>query len=49
MSKPQILEKKYNIHQPSSILSLYQKGIYSSGTRVFNNLPQCIKNLSDNP
>jgi len=32
----------------SSNLSLYQKGVYSNGTKVFNSLPQGIKNLSDN-
>ena len=30
-------------------LSLYQKGVYSIGIKVFNTLPQSIKNLSDNP
>jgi len=32
----------------SSNLSLYQKGVYSIGTKVFNSLPQGIKNLSGN-
>jgi len=36
---PQILEKKYNIHRPSSVLSLYQKGIYKSGIKLFNTPP----------
>jgi hypothetical protein len=39
--------QKYNFHQPSSNLSLYQKGVYPFGIKVFNNLPQSIKNLSN--
>jgi hypothetical protein len=41
--------QKYNFHQPSSNLSLYQKGVHSSGIKVFNNPLQSIKNLCDNP
>jgi hypothetical protein len=41
--------QKYNFHQPSSNLLLYQKGAYSLGIKVFNSLPQSIKNSSDNP
>jgi hypothetical protein len=36
---------KHNYHPPSSNLSLYQKGVYFTGIKVFNNLPQSIKNL----
>jgi hypothetical protein len=39
--------QKYNYHLPSSNLSLYQKGVYFTGIKVFNNLPQSIKNLSN--
>jgi hypothetical protein len=39
--------QKYNFHLPSSNLSLYQKGVYFTGIKVFNNLPQSIKNLSN--
>jgi hypothetical protein len=39
--------QKYNFHLPSSNLSLYQKGVYCTGIKVFNSLPQSIKNLSD--
>jgi hypothetical protein len=39
--------QKYNYHVPSSNLSLYQKGVYFTGIKVFNNLPQSIKNLSN--
>ena len=40
---------KHNFHQPLSNSSLYQKEVYSVGMKMFNSLPQCIKNLSDNP
>jgi hypothetical protein len=39
--------QKYNFHLPSSNLSLYQKGVYFTGIKVYNNLPQNIKNLSN--
>jgi hypothetical protein len=39
--------QKYNFHLPSSNLSLNQKGVYFTGIKVFNNLPQSIKNLSN--
>jgi hypothetical protein len=39
--------QKYNFHLPSSNLSLYQKGVYFTGIKVYNNLPQSIKNLSN--
>jgi hypothetical protein len=39
--------QKYNYHLPSTNLSLYQKGDYFTGIKVFNNLPQSIKNLSN--
>jgi hypothetical protein len=38
--------QKYNYHLPSN-LSLYQKGVCFTGIKVFNNLPQSIKNLSN--
>jgi hypothetical protein len=39
--------QKYNFHLRSSNLSLYQKGVYFTGIKVVNNLPQSIKNLSN--
>jgi hypothetical protein len=39
--------QKYNYHLPSSNLSLYQKGVYFTGIKVFNSLPQNITNLSN--
>jgi hypothetical protein len=41
--------QKNNFSQPSSTLSLYQKGVYSTGIKIFNHLPPRIRNLSDNP
>ena len=35
-----------NLHQSQADLTLYQKGPYYSGIRVFNNLPPNIRNLS---
>jgi hypothetical protein len=37
----------YNLHQPISNLTKYQKGIYYSGLKVYNNLPPHIKDTSD--
>jgi hypothetical protein len=39
---------KSNLHWPISNLSVYQKGTYYSGIRVFNSLPSQIKDLSHN-
>jgi hypothetical protein len=39
--------QKYNYHLPSSNLSLFQKEVYFTGIKMFNNLPQSIKNLSN--
>jgi hypothetical protein len=39
--------QKYNYYLPSSNLSLYQKGVYFTGIKMFNNLPQRIKNFSN--
>jgi len=39
---------KSNLHLPISNLSIYQKGTYYSGIRVFNVLPSQIKDLSHN-
>jgi hypothetical protein len=36
-----------NFHLPSSNLSLYQKGVYFTGIKVYNSLPKSIKNLSN--
>jgi hypothetical protein len=39
---------RYNLHVPNSNLSKYQKGVYYSGIKLFNNLPSNVKNLSHN-
>ena len=36
-----------NLHVPAANLTLYQKGVYYSGIKIFNHLPTTIKNLSD--
>jgi hypothetical protein len=39
---------KWNLHQPMTNLTTYQKGMYYSGIKVFNSLPTQIKDLSHN-
>jgi len=39
---------KSNLHLPITNLSVYQKGAYYSGIKVFNSLPTHIKELSNN-
>ena len=39
---------KLNLHFPVSNLSVYQKGTYYTGIKVFNHLPSQIKDLSHN-
>ena len=38
--------QNFHLHQPQANLTLYQKGAYYSGIKVFNNLPPNIKNVS---
>jgi hypothetical protein len=37
-----------NLHLPLANLSKFNKGAYISGIKVFNHLPQCIKDLIKN-
>ena len=37
----------YNLHLPTTNLTLVQKGVLYSGSKIFNNLPPHIKSLSD--
>ena len=37
----------YNLHLPTTNLTLVQKGVLYSGSKIFNNLPLHIKSLSD--
>ena len=39
---------KSDLYPPSIKLTKYQKGVYYSGIKIFNHLPQNIKNLSWN-
>jgi hypothetical protein len=36
-----------NLHFPANKLTTVQKGVYYSGFRIFNNLPQSVGDLSD--
>jgi hypothetical protein len=38
-----------NLHLPQANLTMYQKGVYYSGIRVFNGIPTDIKDISDSP
>jgi hypothetical protein len=40
--------QRSNIHQTTSNLSLYQRGTYYMGIKIFNSLPSYIKDLSHN-
>jgi hypothetical protein len=35
------------VYVPAANLTLYQKGVYYSGIKIFNHLPTTIKNFSD--
>jgi hypothetical protein len=37
---------RYNLHVPNTNLSIFQKGVYYSGIKLFNNLPPTIKSLN---
>ena len=37
-----------NLHLPRARLNIYQKGVYYSGIKIFNSLPQDIKTYIDN-
>jgi exonuclease III len=39
---------RFDLHYPSSHLSMCQKGAYYAGIKVFNNLPAPVKDLSHN-
>ena len=40
--------QKKKLHLPQANLSIYQKGAYNSGIKLFNNLHLEIKNVADN-
>jgi hypothetical protein len=37
--------QNFNLHKPQANLTLYQKGAYYSGIKIFNHLPSNIRNL----
>jgi hypothetical protein len=40
--------RRNNLYLPQAKLTIYQKGAYYSGIKIFNNLPLEIKNVADN-
>jgi hypothetical protein len=38
--------RKYDLHMPNTNLIRYQKGVYCTGIKLFNNLPPTIKSLN---
>ena len=40
--------QRNNLYLPQANLTIYQKGAYYSGIKIFNNLPLEIKNIADN-
>jgi len=40
--------QKNNLYLPQANLTIYQKGAYYSGIKIFNNLPLEIENVVDN-
>ena len=40
--------QRNNLYIPQANLTIYQKGAYYSGIRIFNNLPSEIKNVAHN-
>ena len=37
----------FDLYVPTADLTVYQKGVYYSGTKIYNHLPTSIKDLSD--
>jgi hypothetical protein len=40
---------KTNLHPPTAHLTQFQKGVYYSAIKIFNNLPHNINNLANEP
>ena len=38
----------HDLHMPAAKLLLFQKGVYYSGSKIFNHLPSFIKELASN-
>jgi len=43
------LFQRGNLYLPQANLTIYQKGAYYLGIKIFNNLPLEIKNVAGNP
>ena len=41
--------QKNGLHLPHVSLTMYEKGVFYSGIKVFNALPMTIKDISSNP
>ena len=41
--------RRNDLHWPQVTLAMYQKGVYYSGTKIFNGLPKTIKDISNKP
>jgi hypothetical protein len=37
----------FNLYVPTANMTMYQKGVYYSGTKIYNHLPTAIKDLSN--
>jgi len=42
------MRQRYNLNLPQANLTIYQKGAYYLGIKIFNNLPFEIKNVVGN-
>jgi hypothetical protein len=42
-----VWEMKTSVYVPTANLTIYQKGVYYSGIKIYNHLPTAIKYLSD--
>jgi hypothetical protein len=42
-------KQKNDLHLPQVSLTMYQKGVYYSGIKIFNGLPKAIKNITSRP
>jgi len=40
--------QRNNLYLPQANLTIYQKGTYYSGTKIFNSLPLQIREVADN-
>jgi len=43
------MRQRNDLHLPQVTLATYQKGVYYSGIKIFNNLPKAAKDISSKP